>query len=635
MKSCFGFGKLFCSFVLICAMVQPVLAFELNIAHINDHHSNLRPFSQVLEIQGIPTRVELGGFGRLATLFKQTQDSVPHLLKLHAGDALVGTPYFTFFKGKTDAEAMNVVCFDAFALGNHEFDGGESELKNFLDFLQQDPLCSTPVLSANVLPALGTPLNPVGGRPYIQPFIVKEVDGVKVGIIGLTVKGKTQSSSRPLATTVFEDEAPAAQRAIDTLNKLGVRHIVLMSHLGYEQDLKLASQLSGLDVIIGGDSHTLLGDFSAVGVKNSQGPYPTVLKNKSGEMVCIGQAWEYSKVYALMSVSFNPEGVVQSCSGQASLVLGPTFSRVNTQGKWETLSGLAHTTTTDFLMREASVRVAFDSPEFLTRLQPYDLLYEQHNNIELGKLQADQSLCLVRVPGTTNKGGPICQGVEKRAAGSDAAQVVAEAFRLAYEAGIADIGLINAGNVRVALETDGQNDLILTNATILTLQPFTNELYLLKLTGREIVTSMEEGVANWLDLKRSDGSHPYASGLRWDLDLTRPRGERFSRVEVKNHRTAEWQPIQPERMYSLVVTDYLAQGFENYTTFLSACQSAQSGRCLTVGSVFADQSISNYVTGLKGDTPAKKILRRLPCEEYSHQRVVTPNGLALTPACKP
>ncbi len=619
--------------ILQCAAMHPGLAFELNIAHINDHHSNLKPFQEVLRIQGLPTRVEVGGFGRLSSLFQQTGQAVPNLLKLHAGDALVGTPYYTFFKGQADAEAMNVVCFDAFALGNHEFDGGEAELKNFLDFLQADRRCATSVLSANVFPALGTPLNPTLGKAAIQPFIIKEVGGVKIGIVGLTIKGKTQNASRPLPTTVFEDELPAAQHAIDTLTAQGIGHIVLLSHLGYNNDLKLAQALTGVDVIIGGDSHTLLGDFTSVGLKNAQGPYPTVVHSKSGGLVCVGQAWEYSKVFALMRIDFAPDGSVVSCTGQASLVLGSTFMRRNTEGKWVALSGSENQATIDFLSTEPAVRVASDAAAFVDRLASYDLRYDQETGTEIGQLKADQSLCLVRIPGTANRGGAICNDVVGRASGSDAAQVVAEAYRRAYSAGVADIGLVNAGSVRVALETDGRNDLVLTNGSAFKLQPFTSELYLVRLTGLELRTALEQGVANWLDLKNSDGSHPYASGMRWSLDLSKPFGGRFSNIEVKNQSSGLWHPLNPDETYSLVITDYLAQGFENYKTFGNACKETRANRCVTVGAVFAEQSVINYISALPGSTPADKVLSRPACEDYSHQYVTTTEGIVLAPSC--
>jgi 5'-nucleotidase len=116
-------------------------------------------------------------------------------------------------------------------MGNHEFDEGDAGLKKFLDFLSAGTCKSVP-LSANVKPMVGTALAAVKTNDYIKPYLIKEVSGVRVGIVGITVKGKTQQSSRPLSTTVFEDELTAAQRTINELKQQGIAHIVLLSHQG-------------------------------------------------------------------------------------------------------------------------------------------------------------------------------------------------------------------------------------------------------------------------------------------------------------------------------------------------------------------------------------------------------------------
>lgn len=186
---------------------------ELNIAHINDHHSNLAPFAAFdLAIGGVPTRVEAGGMARTAARLRAL-DGTPNLLKLHAGDAITGTLFHTLFKG----------------------------------------------------------------------------------------------------------EADAAQRQIDALKAQGVRHIVLLTHHGYQADLALAAKLSDVDVIIGGDSHTLLGDFAAYGLA-AAGPYPTRATNRDGEPVCVGQAWEYNKFVGHMSVCLDARGRVADCGGVWSAI---------------------------------------------------------------------------------------------------------------------------------------------------------------------------------------------------------------------------------------------------------------------------------------------------------------------------
>lgn len=301
--------------------------YTLNIAHINDHHSQLEPHAAELTLNGVPTRVSLGGFARIKSAMDEMEATTPNLLKRHAGDAIIGTLYYTFFKGQADASMMNAVYFDAFTLGNHEFDDGDITLKGFLEALGQGS-CGTTVLSANVQPAAGTPI-----ANKAQAHTIKKVGGVDVGIIGVTIADKTMKSSRPLNTTQFTEEVLAVQNSIDALRAKGIRHIVLLSHQGYERDLAIASQLTDLDVIIGGDSHSLLGQFDSLKL-NSSGAYPTLAKNKDGHPVCIGQAWEYSKAIGLMKIDFNTEGQVTHCGGQAQLLIGDDYARKAPDGKW-------------------------------------------------------------------------------------------------------------------------------------------------------------------------------------------------------------------------------------------------------------------------------------------------------------
>src|SRR5690606_25750421 len=112
----------------------------LTILHINDHHSNLDSKDKTLQLMNavgerVPVTVDAGGFARVTAAFTQLAAESEHVLKLHAGDALTGTLYFSRAGelGEPDAAMMNTVCFDAFALGNHEFDKGDSDLKQWLE----------------------------------------------------------------------------------------------------------------------------------------------------------------------------------------------------------------------------------------------------------------------------------------------------------------------------------------------------------------------------------------------------------------------------------------------------------------------------------------------------------------------
>lgn len=586
---------------------------ELTLVHVNDHHSHLDAIADVeMKIGGIDTRVELGGFSQVAGAFRayQGRDDV---LKLHAGDASTGTLYYTLFKGQADAELMNAVCFDAFAVGNHEFDDGDAQLRRFIDHLHAGA-CQTPVLAANIRPQLGTPLVPQAADDYLKPYTVKTIKGVPVGIVGITIKGKTQYSSRPLPSTEFDHEAGAAQRSIDQLKARGVRHIVLLTHIGYEADRRLAAQLTDVDAIIGGDSHTLLGDFSTLGAGYAAaGPYPTQVLNKDGKPVCIGQAWEYGKAIGELRIRFNAEGEVAACAGQAALIVGDRFRRRNAQGAWAPVD--AATGQQIKAAVAADPRLVMPTPDAAAA----ELLQRYAGQVDTLKRQAighvAEALCLVRTPGEpTNRSAGVagCENANQLARGSDVAQIALQSF---LDASLrADVAIQNAGGVRVPIKAGP-----ISMGDAFAVLPFTNLLIELPLTGAQIADSLEEAVAYYLDAGHgSGGSHPYAAGLRWHLDLRQPRGQRFSRIEIKDRASGAWSAIDPARSYIVVTYDYTARGQDGYATF---------------GTVYASGNYVNsyllYTQAVVDHIRARGTVDRPAAGDYAHQSVITSDGRVL------
>jgi len=583
-------------------------ALELNIAHINDHHSQLDAFANTeLKLDGVATQVELGGFARQTSMFKSLANQ-KNLLKIHAGDALTGTLYYTFFKGKADAMMMNTVCFDAMVPGNHEFDDSDSVFKGFIDELGKSS-CKTPVISSNIAPKVGTPL--AGG--IMKPYLIKEVDGVKIGLIGITVAGKTVNSSRPLDTTVFSDEAASAQRTIDELKAQGVRHIVAITHQGYDADKALAAKLTDVDVIIGGDSHTLLGDVTALGLSGS-GSYPTVTKNKSGETVCIGQAWEYAKATGLMNVKFNEAGAVASCTGQSTLLIGDSFKRKDAAGAWQTLAEAERSALVAKLASsQPQVKVLTPDAAAMTALKTYSDQVTAEKAKPIGS--SNDALCLVRVPGeSTNRSAGVagCETANTLAQGSDIAQIVAESFLFAAKR--ADFALQNAGGVRVPLAAGS-----LSMNSAFTLLPFTNVLVELEMTGAEVLAAIEDGVDNYvINPSGGTGSYPYAAGLRWDIDMSKAKGQRLSQVQVRNKTTGAWAAIDPNKTYVLVTNDFIAGGKDGYTALGTVYK---AGRYTNTYLLYT-QSFVDYVL-------TKGSISRPARSDYSNQKVVTTAGVTL------
>jgi len=582
---------------------------EIDIAHINDHHANLEGHADFeLKVDGVPTHVTVGGFPRLTALFKANGE-LPNLLKIHAGDAMTGTLYHTLYTGEADAALMNTVCFDAFELGNHEFDEGDAGLRKFIDHLHAGT-CQTPVLAANVEPAIGSPLAPRSRRDYLQPYVLKSIGDVTVAIIGIVVRGKTVESSRPLPETVFRDEVSTAQRTIDELRGKGIRHIILVTHQGYEVDKAMAAQLSDVDVIIGGDSHTLLGDFSALGLA-SAGPYPTVVRNRDGDPVCIGQAWEYAKAFGLMRVRFDGRGAVSNCGGEATLPVSDDFHQKNLSGDYVAVDEAIRTRLRDRLGQHGA-RVVVPDAAAQAELDIFARRLADMKSQRIGV--ASQPLCLVRVPGeATNRSGgvPGCEQANMLARGSDIAQAVAEAYRQASKR--ADVALQNGGGIRAPLPPGD-----VTYSTAYTVLPFSNMLIEMPLTGAQILTVLEDAVANHLDRRGSDGAHPYAAGLRWDLDMSRPRGSRFANVEIRPKVSGAWEPLDAARTYILVTSDYLASGGDGYTT-LAAINRA----------VPAVNTYLNYTQTFVDYLLPRGTITRPLAGDYSHQHVVTKDGRSL------
>src|SRR5690606_14764147 len=136
----------------------------------------------------VAVSVDAGGFARVTAAFAELAAGGGNVLKLHAGDALTGTLYFSHAGelGEADAAMMNTVCFDAFTLGNHEFDKGDTKLREWLDLLNSGQ-CQTPALSANVHFGASSALHPSRAPGAVKPYTIVERGGQRIGIVGLTI----------------------------------------------------------------------------------------------------------------------------------------------------------------------------------------------------------------------------------------------------------------------------------------------------------------------------------------------------------------------------------------------------------------------------------------------------------------
>lgn len=239
---------------------------KLTILHTNDQHSRIDPFPDDGRKYG-----GMGGMARRASLIKSIRQQEPNVLLLDSGDIWQGTPYFNFFEGELEYKLMTQMGYDAATLGNHDFDIGLEGLQ------KQLPLAGFPFLTANY-DFSNTILK---GR--FQPYKVFEKQGVRVGIFGLGIELDGLVSKNMYGETVYLDPVEESRKMVQALReKEKCHYVICLSHLGYSYDTekiddrKLATQVSGIDLILGGHTHTFM-------------EKPEVLRHESGHETMINQ----------------------------------------------------------------------------------------------------------------------------------------------------------------------------------------------------------------------------------------------------------------------------------------------------------------------------------------------------------
>jgi 5'-nucleotidase/UDP-sugar diphosphatase len=322
----------------------------LTILHVNDTHSHLLPYGP----KDAAGNWTWGGMARLATLIGASRMTDPNVMLLHAGDAFVGDFMFQEYVGVAELEIMKALNYDAFELGNHEFDLYPSTLKYVLN-QAGFPGNGFPVLCANL---------DISGDPelgyFVQPYIIKEYGDLRVGIFGL-LTDMTNQISNPSPVVVL----PPLNVAQDWVDTLRAGHncdiVILLSHLGSSYDQMIASSVSGIDVIVGGHEHRVIeqplqigntlvlqaGEFCRylgklqiiVGGKISIHPTDGELSLYRGKTKATIQSWSYQMESVDSSVPAEPtlDALIGNLAAgiEVDPRFGPVYSQVIAQAKSE------------------------------------------------------------------------------------------------------------------------------------------------------------------------------------------------------------------------------------------------------------------------------------------------------------
>ncbi|MCL1985131.1 MAG: metallophosphoesterase, partial [Betaproteobacteria bacterium] len=255
-----------------CSQVRPDKAphfsdadFTLSVLHTNDTHSAFGGTTDAgLICYAAMCEGGRGGYVRLDQAVRAVRRDSPDALFLDAGDIFQGTLFWFRYKERMPMALVDAMGYQAVIPGNHEFDDGWPAWLRLVDALK------TPVLAANIS-FDPRPDSPAADK--IHPYIILERNGRKIGIVGLITE-ETPEKSNPGPGISFGSAKKALEAAVKELTAQNVHIIIALTHLGLENDRLLARTVDGVDIIVGGHSHSLLSNHD----KKAEGPYPIVEK---------------------------------------------------------------------------------------------------------------------------------------------------------------------------------------------------------------------------------------------------------------------------------------------------------------------------------------------------------------------
>lgn len=502
--------------------------FDLTIMHTNDTHANL---------ENAPKR---------ATLVKQLRAANTNSLLLDAGDVFSGSLYFNLFEGMADLELMNYMGYDAMTFGNHEFDLGSSEFghQSLADFVKG---AEFPFVSSNVDFSGDAKFAGLQNNVYTADFgngeiydgIIKEFNGEKVGVFGLTTEETAQISS-PDAIE-FSNYLEAAEEAVAAFEAEGVNKIIAVTHIGYndsaqfDNDLLLAEGVAGIDVIVGGHTHTSLTEGQVI--------------VNGGEPVVIVQTGQYNNNLGQLDVTFNAEGVITSTEGETHPVT---------------------------LHKVSDAAVDAGAAELLA---PYKADVDEVKNESAGAytevlLNGGRNEGGVRTS-ETNLGNVITDGMLNAAKQIDSDTVIA---------------LQNGGGIRASIDV-GE----ITIGEVLTVMPFGNSLAIMDLTGAELKTALEHSVK---EFPKESGGFLHVAGMEFSFDPSQPVGSRVTSANVISEDGVRTK-IENTKRYKVATNTFTAAGGDGYKVFADVYA---DGRVSEPGTIDYEMFI-DYISELEVISP--------------------------------
>ena len=428
---------------------------------------------------------------------------------LNAGDFFQGTVWYTQFKWRVVALFNNLLDFDAMTLGNHEFD---DKIDGIVPFLANQ---TCPVVVSN----LNISLVPSMQGLY-TPSTVLSIGGRPVGIVGyLTPETKHISNPEQL---IFTDEIEALKVEVEKLRNDGVDIIIALGHSGYEKDMEIAKAVPGIDVIVGGHSHSFLYTETKSkpnpSINPIRGPYPTLVDNPAGHKTLVLQAFAYTKYLGHVKLSFSDTGLLADWHGEPILL---------------------------------------------------DSSYKQDQDIEaeLDPWRRQLSVLTAQVIGTA---GEVL--LKSRDSESKLGNFVTDAMVKSWENSTMPdgsrlkLGLTNSGSIRASFDRGN-----VTVEDLMTSFPFQNTFDVVSIAGKYLKEAFEHSVAKMNNKgKDAGGRFLQVSGFKLKFDVNKKPGARLvsARAICENCGGDGYEDVDDKHVYNIVTSNYVAGAGDGYKMML-------------------------------------------------------------------
>ncbi|KAH8400587.1 hypothetical protein KR222_007245, partial [Zaprionus bogoriensis] len=492
--------------------LKPKVATEFIILHNNDMHARFDETnvnSETCPPEDVERHKCYGGFARVAYLVRKYREEAKNggtpVLYLNAGDTYTGTPWFTIFRHKIVSDFLNKLQPDAVSLGNHDFD---EKIEGLIPFLND---ANFPVLACN-LDLSGEPT--MAATKRFAKSTILDIKGTKIAVIGYVTTETKISSKRN--NVIFNEEVVSINAEASRLKDHGFNIIIALGHSGYGKDKEIAEKCPDVDIVIGGHTNTFLYSGEKPSVERIDGPYPTVVTQKSGKRVPVVEAYAYTKYLGKLFVKFDEDGNLIDFDGYPILL---------------------------------NATVAQDK-ELLNLLEVY-----RENVTALERSVIGYSKVYLEGHKT------VCRSVE-----CNLGNLITDAMvfsRVLEDQGgnywtDAAIALHHGSGIRSSIERkpDGR----ITQSDLLTVLPFGNNLFVINISGKTLRYALERSAT--VRKKDADGAFLQVSGVHVVYNTDMPEGNRVVSIEVRCARCSvpSYRKLNDNDYYKVIVPQFIYEG---------------------------------------------------------------------------